>query len=196
MKADSQADLESKIENSDCPEDTSPETIWYQLKSAILQISEGVLGFTTKKNKDWSDENKQEIQELLAKKRSSNQAHLAQPSCPVRRTAFRVIYSPSFERYKMSGGRISQTEISNIQTEVTTEAYTGQCMARLTVSRVPCPVQMGKCFLQTRTPFLIVGLSSSNLSLALIVSSRTQQFSVSPSNHSKQNWMNYPLGMQ
>ena len=36
-------------------------------------------GFTTKKN-----ENNQEIQGLLAKKRSSHQAHLVQPSCPVR----------------------------------------------------------------------------------------------------------------
>ena len=30
-------------------------------------------------------------------------------------------------------------------------------------------------------------------SLMLTVSSRTQQFSASPNNHSKQNWMNYPL---
>ena len=66
---------------------------WDQLKSAILQTSEDVLGFTTEKNKDWFDVNNQEIQELLAKKRSSHQAHLAQPSCPVRRTAFHLICS-------------------------------------------------------------------------------------------------------
>ena len=35
VKADFQADLQSKFENSDCPEDTS-ETLWDQLKSAIL----------------------------------------------------------------------------------------------------------------------------------------------------------------
>ena len=53
--------------------DTS-EILWDQLKSAILQISEEVLGFTTE-NKDWFDENSQEIQEMQAKKRSSHQAH-------------------------------------------------------------------------------------------------------------------------
>ena len=93
MKADFQAGLQSKFENSDCPEETSLETLWGKLKSAILLRSEKVLGFTTKKNKDSFDENNQEIQELLAKKRSSHQAHLAQPSCPVRKAAFRLIYS-------------------------------------------------------------------------------------------------------
>ena len=93
VKADFQADLQSKFENSDCPEDTSPETLWDQLKSAILQISEEVLGFITKKNKEWLDKNNQEIQELLTEKRSSHQAHLAQLSCPVRRAAFCLICS-------------------------------------------------------------------------------------------------------
>ena len=72
VKADLQAGLQSKIENSDYPEDTSPETLWDQLKSAILKTSKKILGFTTK-NKDWFDENNQGIQELLAKKRSSHQ---------------------------------------------------------------------------------------------------------------------------
>ena len=82
-----------QLENSDCPEDTSSETLWDQLKSAILQPSEEVLGFTTMKNKDWFDESNQEIHELLAKKRSSNKAYLAQPSCPERRVAFCLICS-------------------------------------------------------------------------------------------------------
>ena len=42
VKADFKAGLLSKFENSDCPEDTSPETLWNQLKSAILQTSEEV----------------------------------------------------------------------------------------------------------------------------------------------------------
>ncbi|XP_063615913.1 uncharacterized protein LOC134789136 [Penaeus indicus] len=93
VKADFQAGLQSKLEIIDCPEDPSPETLWDQLKTAILQTSEEVLGFTTKRNKDWFDENNQEIQELLTKKRSSHQAHLAQPSCPVKKAAFRLICS-------------------------------------------------------------------------------------------------------
>ena len=60
VKADFQAGLQPKFENSDGSEDTS-ETRWDQLKSAILQTSEEVLGFTTKKYKDWFDENNQEI---------------------------------------------------------------------------------------------------------------------------------------
>ena len=72
VKVNFQASLQSKFENSNCLEDTSPETLWDQLKCVILQISKDVLGFTTKKNKDWFDENNQEIQELLAKKWSSH----------------------------------------------------------------------------------------------------------------------------
>ncbi|XP_037790205.1 uncharacterized protein LOC119585608 [Penaeus monodon] len=93
VKADFQADLQSKLESVDCRKDPSPETLWDQLKTAILQTSEEVLGFTTKRNKDWFDENNQEIQELLTKKRSAHQAHLAQPSCPVKKAVFRLICS-------------------------------------------------------------------------------------------------------
>ncbi|KAJ7427096.1 hypothetical protein WISP_09629 [Willisornis vidua] len=46
----------------------------------ILQSSEESLGFSSKKNKEWLDENNQEIQELLKKKRTVHQAHLIQPS--------------------------------------------------------------------------------------------------------------------
>ncbi|XP_037773076.1 uncharacterized protein LOC119568612 [Penaeus monodon] len=67
-----QADLQSKLESVDCRKDPSPETLWDQLKTAILQTSEEVLGFTTKRNKDWFDENNQEIQELLTKKRENS----------------------------------------------------------------------------------------------------------------------------
>ena len=100
------------FENIDCPEDTS-ETLWNKLKSAILQTSEEVLGFTTKKNKDWSDENNREIQEQLAQKRSSHQAHMAQPSCPV---SFAASSRASFKRSKMSSGPISQKELSHTLT--------------------------------------------------------------------------------
>ncbi|XP_037780222.1 uncharacterized protein LOC119576642 [Penaeus monodon] len=79
VKADFQADLQSKLESVDC-----------HCHSAK---SEEVLGFTTKRNKDWFDENNQEIQELLTKKRSAHQAHLAQPSCPVKKAVFRLICS-------------------------------------------------------------------------------------------------------
>ena len=93
VKADLQSNLQSKLEAADCPSDSCPETLWTRLKTAILQTSAEVLGFSTKKNKDWFDENDQEIQELLAKKRSAHQAHLAQPSCPTKKAAFRLTCS-------------------------------------------------------------------------------------------------------
>lgn len=88
VKAGFQAGIQSRLENV-CPEELSPKTLLSQLKIAILQTSGEVLGFTTNKNKDWFDENNQESQELLAKKRSAHQAHLAQLSCPVKKDAFR-----------------------------------------------------------------------------------------------------------
>lgn len=74
VKAGFQAGIQPRLENV-CPEELSPKTLWSQLKIVILQTSGEVLGFTTNKNKDWFDENNQEIQELLAKKRSAHQAH-------------------------------------------------------------------------------------------------------------------------
>lgn len=59
------------------------------MKTAILKTSVEVLGHAKKKNKDWFDENDKEIQQLLAKKRSAHQAHLAQPSCLVKKASFR-----------------------------------------------------------------------------------------------------------
>lgn len=80
VRADFQAVLQSKLDYDDCPEDPFPETLWSRLKPAVLQTSEAVQGFVTKKNKDWFYENNQEIQELLVKKRSAHQTHLAQAS--------------------------------------------------------------------------------------------------------------------
>jgi len=61
--------------------DPCPETLWATLKTAILQSSEEVLGFSTKKNKDRFDENDQEIQQLLAKKRSAHHEESCLPRC-------------------------------------------------------------------------------------------------------------------
>jgi hypothetical protein len=53
-----------------------------------LLISQDVLRFTTKKNKDWFIDNNKEIQEMLAQKILAHQAQLAQLSCPVKKAAF------------------------------------------------------------------------------------------------------------
>ena len=57
VKADFQAELQAKLQNSSNPPDTTPETVWEQLKSTVLQTSEEIVGYTVKKSKDWFDEN-------------------------------------------------------------------------------------------------------------------------------------------
>ncbi|XP_072043263.1 uncharacterized protein [Amphiura filiformis] len=90
IKASFQANLQTRIEGSSYSIDSSPEVFWEQLKTTIQQSSEEVLGYTSKKNLDWFDENNAEIQTLMAKKRSALQAHLAQPLCPEKKAAFRT----------------------------------------------------------------------------------------------------------
>ena len=91
--ADFQAGLQLRLVDYSCQVDPPLETLWVHLKTAISQTAEEVLGYTTRKNKDWFDENNQEIQELLTQKRSAHQAHLAQPSCPEKKAAFRLVCS-------------------------------------------------------------------------------------------------------
>ena len=73
--ADFQAGLQLRLVDSSCQVDPPLKTLWVHLKTAISQTVEEVLGYTTRKNKDWFDENNQEIQELLTQKRSAHQAH-------------------------------------------------------------------------------------------------------------------------
>ncbi|KAL0156964.1 hypothetical protein M9458_048210 [Cirrhinus mrigala] len=93
VKANFQADLQCRLEDITDPTDSSPETLWDQLKTAIGKSSIAVLGFASKRNKDWFEENNEEIQALLSRKRVTHQAHLAQPSCNVKKSAFRLICS-------------------------------------------------------------------------------------------------------
>lgn len=87
-----QDNLQSRLEDAH-NRDASPEAQWQQLKIAILTSAEAVLGFSTRKNRDWFDENDQQVQELLTGKRSAHQSHLAQPSCPTKKAAFRLACS-------------------------------------------------------------------------------------------------------
>ena len=78
-------------------------------------IRSETLGFSTKKNRDWFDENNEENQKILAIKRSAYQAHLAQASCPQKKAAFRVACCTlqSFEIFRMNGGPILQKELNS-----------------------------------------------------------------------------------
>ncbi|PFX18771.1 hypothetical protein AWC38_SpisGene16846 [Stylophora pistillata] len=101
VKAKFQADLKLKLDELPLAVDPTPDTLWENLKSAILKTSEEVLGHSKKKNQDWFDENETEIQDLLAKKREAHQAHLAQPTCPVKRANFRCACSALQRRLRV-----------------------------------------------------------------------------------------------
>ena len=75
-----------------CLTDPSPESLWEQLKTVMLQASKEVLRLTVKKNRDWHDENCHDVHELLVKKRSALQACVAWTSCQVK-AAFRLACS-------------------------------------------------------------------------------------------------------
>ncbi len=92
VRAVFQESLQSRLEEPFCLADSPPalEVLWDRIKTVVLQISEDTLGFTTKQNRDWFNENNLEVQELLSKKRSAHKAHLAQPSCPHKKEAFHL----------------------------------------------------------------------------------------------------------
>ncbi|GFO43238.1 hypothetical protein PoB_006974300 [Plakobranchus ocellatus] len=62
--------LQQKLEEIPPNDDPTPDILWENMKSVILKTSEEVLGHTKRKNKDWFDENDQNIQKLLANKRA------------------------------------------------------------------------------------------------------------------------------
>ena len=146
VEADVQAGLLAKLEYSSNLPDPSPETMWEQLKSSILQTSEEIIGFTTRKNIDWFDENDAVILELLAKRWSAHQAHLSQPSCLVKKAAFRHACSNlqhTLREIQNNWWITSLKEPNCVQTQVTTEGFMKvwkKCMAPQFRFRVPCAV--------------------------------------------------------
>ena len=88
VKAEFQAVLQQKFDESPLTDDPTSNILWKNLKSAILTTSEEVLRHA-KKIKDWCNENDKEIQDLLSKKRAAHQAHFAQPTCHVNKAIFR-----------------------------------------------------------------------------------------------------------
>ena len=56
-----QADIQQKLIISPCNDDPNPDTLWDDLKSAILKTIADVLGYTNKNNRDWINKNNKEI---------------------------------------------------------------------------------------------------------------------------------------
>ena len=69
-------------------ENPTPHMLWSHLKLAVPQTSKETLGFFQKKNQDWTNENDQQIKELLTRKSIKHQVHLTQPSCPCKKEVF------------------------------------------------------------------------------------------------------------
>ena len=109
--ADFQAGLQLRLVDSSCQVDPPLETLWVHLKTAISQTAEEVLGYTTRKNKDWFDENNKEIQELLTQKRSAHRPtwhsrHVLRRKQPS--ALYAANSSASSGKFRTSGGLTSQ----------------------------------------------------------------------------------------
>ena len=90
VKAKIQADIQQKLVISPCNDVPTKDTLWDNLKSAILKTPADDLGYIKKKNQDWFDK---EIQDFLTEKRVAFQSHLPQPIRPVRKATFRRVCS-------------------------------------------------------------------------------------------------------
>ena len=65
-----------------------PENNWTRIASTIRTTAEQVLGFQTKRHRDWFDENRTEICELIARKNRAHDALLRNPSSATVRETF------------------------------------------------------------------------------------------------------------
>jgi len=87
-KVEFQAKLEERLSgDEDLPDD--PEQQWMRLKTILQATSAEVVGFSTRKNKDWFDESDTHIQELLEKKRACHRTLLAKPDDHSAKAAYR-----------------------------------------------------------------------------------------------------------
>ena len=88
LKEKFQSELESKLAPTEAI-DTDPEKMWQDLKSTLQEPTAEVVGFTTRKNKDWFDESDEEIQQLISDKRSCHQRVLSNPGYQAAKESYR-----------------------------------------------------------------------------------------------------------
>ena len=75
------------ISDSIAPLD-DPEAVWQRISSTIRSTAEEIIGFKIKKHRDWFDENRVEICELIARKNNAHDALLRNPSSITLQQAF------------------------------------------------------------------------------------------------------------
>eukprot|EP00058_Branchiostoma_floridae_P011910 XP_002597398.1 hypothetical protein BRAFLDRAFT_69317 [Branchiostoma floridae] len=66
-----------------------PENQWQQLKTVLQETAAEVVGNSSRKNRDWFDENDSSIDALLQSKRSCYQRTLSKPDDPPTKAAYR-----------------------------------------------------------------------------------------------------------
>ena len=88
LKEKFQSELECKFAPTEAI-DTDPEKMWQDLKCILQETTAEVVGFTSRKNKDWFDENDKEIQQLIRDKRSCHQRVLSSPGNQAAKASYR-----------------------------------------------------------------------------------------------------------
>lgn len=174
-RAKFQSSLQSNLESASRPTNSSPDMLWEQLKTSIQQSSEEVLGYTSKKNRDWFDENDTEIKNLLAKKRSAYQAHLDQPPLSQEEGSLPFCMQ-QLAAETSSDPRQMVDRPRNVPILETTEASMNslnQYLAHPTKYKVLCVAQTVRHSILTRLPFWTGGLNISKPSSVLTVKSKT-----------------------
>ena len=157
-------------------------TFWKTIKTAVLHVSEEVLGFNTKINRHWFDESDKEIQELLEKKRSAYQGHLAKRSSPEKKAAFRITCSKLQHKRHEIGNGWWITLAKRTQLCADTGDYMEFYEALKVVYGPTYQVQSPMRSADGYTLLTDAGQSTSRVFSAQIALPKTQQFSVSLNN--------------
>ncbi|KAK4329223.1 hypothetical protein Pmani_000450 [Petrolisthes manimaculis] len=87
-------ELEVRLDNNEIPDqDEDPENEWQHLKTILQETTGEVNGFSSRKNKDWFDENDAEVEDLLKTKRSCHAKLLTYPNVQAAKAAYRTACS-------------------------------------------------------------------------------------------------------
>ncbi|KAI8499112.1 hypothetical protein Bbelb_228760 [Branchiostoma belcheri] len=91
LKEEFQAKLDERLSRDEGQwQKEDPESQWQQLKTALQETTAQVVGYSTRKNRDWFDENDPEIEALLQRKRSCHQKVLFKPDDPAAKASYKV----------------------------------------------------------------------------------------------------------
>ena len=105
--------LEEKLESTTLDQE-NVDTAWASLQKVVYETAMECVGPTTRKHKDWFDENNLEIAKLLEDKHRAFKAHLDDPNNPAKRDALRNIRSITQQKLR----HMQDTWLSNKADEI------------------------------------------------------------------------------